>query len=154
MNVNIGKKLPKFEVVDDEGNCVNNETILGNKVIFTVYAKDDTPSCNKQVCSLNEYYAKLKSKGYLVYGLSPDTVKKHGKFKEKYNIGYPLLADKDKTMLLDFGLFGPKMFMGKQVNGVYRSAIVVDEMGIVTHLIDKVITKSHGEQIMEVLGLV
>jgi len=153
MSIKAGEKLPDFQLEDQFGNVVNNEQCKGKKVIISIYAQDDTPSCTKQVCSLNESMEKLKKAGYEIYGLSPDTTKKHQKFAEKYNIGYPLLSDPDKSVLQEWGLFGPKKFMGKDVMGVYRSAIVIDENGVVSHLIDKVVTASHGEQLLEVLGL-
>lgn len=153
MHISIGKKLPEFQTEDHMGNIVNNDSLLGKKVIISIYAQDDTPSCTKQVCSLNSSLNELTSKGYMVYGLSPDSVKKHQKFSEKYNIRYPLLSDPDKKLLNDWGLFGPKKFMGKDVMGVYRSAIVLDENGVVTHIIDKVVTATHGEQLSEILGI-
>lgn len=153
MRLKVGDKLPLFEAMDDKGNVVNNVTIARKKVIFTFYAKDDTPSCTKQVCSINDHLAFFKERGYEVYGVSPDSIKKHQKFADKYAINFPLIADKDKTMLLKFGFYGPKKFMGKDVNGVYRSAVVVDERGLITHLIDKVVTASHGQQLVETLGL-
>lgn len=153
MSIKTGEKLPVFQLTDQSGNVVNNQTFAGKKVIISVYAQDDTPSCTKQVCSLNESMAKLKTAGYELYGLSPDSPKKHQKFAEKYNIGYTLLSDPDKSVLQAWGLFGPKKFMGKDVMGVYRSAIVLDEKGVVTHFVDKVVTSTHGEQLVEVLGI-
>ena len=153
MSIKTGEKLPVFQLTDQSGNVVNNQTFSGKKVIISVYAQDDTPSCTKQVCSLNDSLEKLKAAGYEIYGLSPDSPKKHQKFAEKYNIGYTLLSDPDKSVLQAWGLFGPKKFMGKDVMGVYRSAIVLDENGVVTHFIDKVVTATHGDQLAEVLGV-
>ncbi|MBK6782933.1 MAG: peroxiredoxin [Saprospiraceae bacterium] len=153
MNIQIGHVLPDFKAKDENGNEVNNQTLKGKKVILSFYAQDDTPSCTKQVCSLKDSVEYFKSKGYLIYGISPDSEKKHQKFKAKYEIPFPLLADTDKSMLLTFGLFGPKKFMGKDVIGVYRTSVVIDGKGIVTHIIEKVNTGNHGEQLTEVLGL-
>lgn len=153
MSIKTGEKLPVFQLTDQSGNVVNNQTFAGKKVIISVYAQDDTPSCTKQVCSLNDSLGKLKAAGYELYGLSPDAPKKHQKFAEKYKIGYTLLSDPDKSVLQAWGLFGPKKFMGKDVMGVYRSAIVLDEKGVVVHFIDKVVTATHGEQLVEVLGV-
>lgn len=153
MSLQTGQKLPDFELKDENGNIVNNRTFSGNKVIISIYAQDDTPSCTKQVCSLNEDVSAFEKAGYKVYGLSPDAEKKHQKFKGKYNITYPLLSDPEREVLKSWGLFGPKKFMGKEVTGVYRSAIVLDENGIITHFIDKVVTATHGQQLKEILGL-
>jgi peroxiredoxin Q/BCP len=153
MNIKTGNVLPDFRAKDENGNEVNNQTLKGKKVILSFYAQDDTPSCTKQVCSLRDSADFFTSKGYLIYGISPDSEKKHQKFKAKYEITFPLLADSDKSMLLAFGLFGPKKFMGKDVTGVYRTSVVIDEKGIVTHIIDKVNTGTHGDQLKEVLGL-
>ncbi len=153
MTLEAGLKLPDFELKDENGNFVNNRTFSGNKVIISIYAQDDTPSCTKQVCSLNEDHSVFEKAGYKVYGLSPDAEKKHQKFIGKYQITYPLLSDPEREVLKSWGLFGPKKFMGKDVTGVYRSAIVLDENGVITHFIDKVVTATHGQQLKEILGL-
>jgi peroxiredoxin Q/BCP len=153
MSLQAGQKLPDFELKDENGTTISNQTLVGQKVIISIYAQDDTPSCTKQVCSLNEDVSEFEKAGYKVYGLSPDAEKKHQKFKGKYNITYPLLSDPEREVLKSWGLFGPKKFMGKEVTGVYRSAIVLDENGIITHFIDKVVTATHGQQLKEILGL-
>ncbi len=153
MSLQTGQKLPDFELKDENGTTISNQTFVGQKVIISIYAQDDTPSCTKQVCSLNEDVTLFEKAGYKVYGLSPDAEKKHQKFKGKYNITYPLLSDPEREVLKSWGLFGPKKFMGKEVTGVYRSAIVLDENGIITHFIDKVVTATHGQQLKEILGL-
>ena len=152
MSVEVGQKLPPFSCVSHDGIIVNNETIAGKKTIITIFSNGDSTSCNKQICSLNDRFSSLKNKGYQIYGLSPEKVAKNQKVAKKYNISYPLLSDPDKEALHTFGLFGPKKFMGKDVMGVYRSAIVVDENGTITHFIDKVLSADHGSQILETIN--
>ncbi|MBT8189295.1 MAG: redoxin domain-containing protein, partial [Bacteroidia bacterium] len=96
----------------------------------------------------------IKKRGYKIFGVSPDKSKKHQKFIDKYEFQYSLLADTEKKMIMDFGLWGPKKFMGREITGVYRTTVIVDENGVVSSIIKKVVTKSHGEQILAELDAI
>ena len=151
MNVSVGSPVIPFALEDEKGKLVSNEDLLGKKYILFFYPKDDSPGCTKEACSVRDNYKAIKKSGYEIYGVSPDKAKKHQKFIDKYEFQYSLLADVDKKMILDFGLWGPKKFMGREITGVYRTTVIVDEAGIVSHIIDKVKTKMHGEQILELI---
>lgn len=149
----VGDKIPSFKSVDENGNEISSDTILGSKVILFFYGQDDTPTCTKEACNLRDNYKMFSSKGYKVYGISKDNEKRHKKFIEKYDLPYSLIADTDLSVMNTFGYYGPKVFMGKQVTGVYRTTIVIDENGIITHIIDNVISGDHANQLREALKM-
>ncbi|MBT8231361.1 MAG: thioredoxin-dependent thiol peroxidase [Saprospiraceae bacterium] len=151
MNIQKGKPVPSFKLEDEKGNIVSSENLLGSKYILFFYPKDDSPGCTKEACSVRDNYKALTKKGYKVFGVSPDKAKKHQKFIDKYEFQYPLLADTEKEMINAFGLWGPKKFMGREIVGVYRKTVLVNEKGIISHIIEKVVTKAHGQQILDVI---
>lgn len=149
MNIEIGSKVPSFSSIDQNEKIVSSETLLGKKYILFFYPKDDSPGCTKEACSIRDNFRAIQKKGYEIYGVSPDKVKKHNKFIDKYEFQFSLLADPEKEMINIFGLWGPKKFMGKEITGVYRTTVLVDENGIVEHIINKVVTKAHGTQLLD-----
>mgnify|MGYP000138117790 CR=1 FL=1 len=151
MKVAVGKSVPAFELKDENEEIVSSVSLFGKKYILFFYPKDDSPGCTKEACSIRDNYKALQKLGYEIYGVSPDKSKKHKKFIDKYEFQYSLLADTEKVMINAFGLWGPKKFMGREITGVYRSTVIVDERGIVTHIVNKVVTKSHGDQLIELI---
>ncbi len=151
MKVETGKKLPDFSLLNQKEEEITNKSLLGQKYVLFFYPKDDSPGCTKEACSIRDNYRKIEKQGYKVFGVSPDTPKKHQKFIDKYEFQYDLLADTEKKTLTDFGLWGPKKFMGREIVGVYRTTILVDEEGIVENIIEKVKTKEHGIQILDAM---
>ena len=149
----VGDKVPSFESNNEKGDPITSESLLGNKYILFFYPKDDSPSCTKEACSLRDKYRIFEKNDYLIFGVSPDTEKKHQKFIDKYEFQYSLLADPEKKMINDFGLWGPKTFMGREITGVYRTTLVVNEEGIIVEIIKKVKTKEHANQLIEALEL-
>ena len=147
----IGNPVPAFDVKDHNDEIVSNVTLIGKKYILFFYGQDDTPTCSKQVFSANEILSTVESKGYLLYGVSPDSVKKHQKFIAKYDLKLKLLSDPEKKMMYDFEAYGPKIFMGKEVTGVYRKAYFIDETGIIEHIITDVVSADQGKLILSFL---
>lgn len=152
MKIKVGEKLPNFEMPNQNGDMVSLESLKGQKFILFFYPKDDSPGCTKEACSVRDKYTKITKAGYKVFGVSPDPPKKHLKFIGRYEFQYDLLCDEDKSVLTKYGLWGPKKFMGREIIGVYRTTILVDEKGIIEEIIDKVKTKTHGEQILEAMS--
>jgi len=148
----VGKKVPKFSALNQNEEVISNTSLKGSKYILFFYPKDDSPGCTKEACSVRDEYRSISKHDYQVFGISPDNVKKHNKFIAKYEFQYDLLADPEKEMIFAFGLFGPKKFMGREIQGVYRTTLIVDETGKIEHIIDKVKTKEHGKQILEYLS--
>jgi peroxiredoxin Q/BCP len=149
--LNNGNRVPSFEEKDERGNTVSSDTLKGKKYILFCYPKDDTPGCTAENCSLRDHYAELKALGYEIYGVSPDSDKKHIKFKDKYQLPFPLIADTEARLLTALGAWGEKQMYGKKYFGVLRSTYIVNEEGIITHVIDKVDTKEHAAQILHLL---
>jgi peroxiredoxin Q/BCP len=108
-----------------------------------------TPGCTAQSCDLRDNYKKLLSEGYEVIGVSADSAERHVKFIAKHELPFDLLADEDKKMINDYGVWGPKKFMGKEYDGIHRTTFLIDAGGIITDIIEKVKTKVHTEQILE-----
>ena len=144
----VGDKMPHFEVVNQSGEVVTSEQLLGRKTIIYFYPKDNTSGCTAEACSLRDNYAELTERGYNVVGVSKDSVASHRKFIDKYQLPFTLLADTTTQMLQDFGAWGEKSMYGKKYMGVLRRSFIFDEQGILTDIIEKVDTKNHASQIL------
>ena len=140
--------MPHFEVVNQSGEVVTSEQLLGRKTIIYFYPKDNTSGCTAEACSLRDNYAELTERGYNVVGVSKDSVASHRKFIDKYQLPFTLLADTTTQMLQDFGAWGQKSMYGKKYMGVLRRTFIFDEQGILTDIIEKVDTKNHASQIL------
>jgi peroxiredoxin Q/BCP len=152
-NYKVGDKMPAFKSTIENGETISNETIKGKDVIFFFYPKDDTPTCTKEACNLRDNYKIFKKNKIEVYGVSPDSESKHVKYIAKYDLPFSLISDPDKELLNLLGYYGPKKFMGKEVVGVYRTTIVINKEGVITHIIEKVVSAKHSAQLVEVLGI-
>lgn len=152
-NVKVGDVIPSFAAVNEKGEKVSPDTLIGTKNIIFFYGQDDSPTCTKEACNLRDNFKIFSSKGYRIYGVSKDNEKKHQKFIDKYDLPYSLIADTELSMMQAFGYFGPKIFMGKEVNGVYRTTVVTDEKAIITHIIEDVVSGDHSNQLKSALGL-
>ena len=146
--LNVGDKAPAINTTDQNGNPVSLKDFKGKKIVLYFYPKDDTPSCTKEACSFRDDYAKLKKKGYVVLGVSADTEKSHQKFIKKFDLPFTLLADTDKKITEDYGVWGLKKFMGREYMGIIRTTFVIDEKGKIERIIDKVETAKAAEQIL------
>lgn len=144
----IGDKMPHFEVVNQDGEVVTSEQLLGRKTIIYFYPKDNTSGCTAEACSLRDNYAALVAKGYNVVGVSKDSAASHRKFINKYELPFTLLADTSTQMLQDFGAWGEKSMYGRKYMGVLRRTFIFDEQGVLTDIIEKVDTKNHASQIL------
>lgn len=146
-----GDEVPVFNVKDQIGNDISSSSLLGKKYILFFYGQDDTPTCSKQVFTANSVNDLVNESGYLLFGVSPDSVKKHQKFITKYDLKLNLLSDPEKKMMYAFEAYGPKVFMGKEVTGVYRKAYFINEDGIIENLLTDVVSADQGKLIKEVL---
>ncbi|WP_304141748.1 thioredoxin-dependent thiol peroxidase [Mesoflavibacter zeaxanthinifaciens] len=146
-----GDKVPNFTVNDQDGNAVSLSDYKGKKLIVFFYPKASTPGCTAEACNLRDNYKVLQDKGFELLGVSADSEKRQSNFKNKYEFPFPLLADEEKEVINAFGVWGPKKFMGREYDGIYRKTFLVDEEGVVAHVIDKVKTKDHAAQILELI---
>ncbi|WP_343669765.1 thioredoxin-dependent thiol peroxidase [Chitinophaga sp.] len=145
-----GDKAPVFKGVDQSGNKVSLSDLKGKKVILYFYPKDMTPGCTAQACNLRDNYSALLKKGYAVVGVSTDGEKSHRKFAEKYELPFPLLADEDRKIVEQYGVWGEKKFMGRVYDGTHRTTFLINENGVIDKIISKPDTKNHTEEILEI----
>ena len=147
----VGEKVPKFEVKDQEGRAIKLSDYKNKKLIVFFYPKASTPGCTAEACNLRDHYVMLQERGFEVLGVSADNEKRQYNFSQKYDFPFPLLSDTDKEVITNFGVWGLKKFMGKEYDGIHRKTFLIDEHGVITHVIDKVKTKTHAEQILELI---
>ncbi|AEE50867.1 thioredoxin-dependent thiol peroxidase [Haliscomenobacter hydrossis] len=144
----VGDKAPDFSATIQTGETVSLQDYRGQKLILFIYPASGTPSCTVENCSLRDGYAELKAKGYALLGVSPDSVKKQYNFIQKQNLPFSLIADTDNQVIKLFGAWGEKQMYGKTYDGVLRSTFIINEEGIIERVIDKVVTKTHAQQIL------
>lgn len=146
-----GDSVPYFQVNDQDGNPISTDDYKGKKWVVFFYPKASTPGCTMEACNLRDNYAELQANGFEILGVSADSEKRQTNFRNKYNFPYPLLADTDKEVINAFGVWGEKKFMGRTFDGIHRKTFLMDENGVVSHVIDKVKTKDHAAQILELV---
>ena len=144
----IGDPMPHFEVMDQNGNIVTSESLIGKKTIVYFYPKDNTSGCTAEACNLRDNYGALQAAGWNVVGVSKDSVSSHKKFEEKYALPFTLLSDPTTELLQAFGAWGEKKMYGKVTMGTLRRTFLFDEQGTLTRIIEKVDTKNHAAQIL------
>lgn len=144
-----GDKAPDFSGVDQDGKTHKLSDYKGKKLVVFFYPKASTPGCTAEACDLRDNYHRFQSQNYELLGVSADSQSKQTKFKEKYDLPFPLLADEDKSVINAFGVWGPKKFMGRVFDGINRTTFVIDENGIIDEVITAVKTKEHSAQILK-----
>ena len=147
-NLKIGDKAPEINGIDQNGDKITLDQYKGKKIVLYFYPKDMTPGCTAQACDLSDNYNDLIKKGYDVLGVSCDSVKRHQKFIEKYNLPFNLISDEDKQVVNNYGVWQLKKFMGREYMGIVRTTFIIDEKGIIEDIITKVNTKQHTSQIL------
>lgn len=145
----IGTIAPDFQGIDENGKTIKLTDFKGKKVIIFFYPKDNTPTCTAEACSLRDSYTELKEKGFELIGISADDSKRHLKFKEKYFLPFPLIADTDRVILQKYQVWGTKKFMGRVYDGIHRTTYVIDEQGVIERVFEKIISISHADQILD-----
>jgi peroxiredoxin Q/BCP len=144
-----GDIAPEIISETQEGKSFRLSDLRGKKVVLYFYPKDSTPGCTNQACNLRDNYKMLLSKGYEVIGVSADSAIRHQKFISKYELPFDLLVDEEKVIINNYGVWGPKKFMGKEYDGVNRKTFIINEEGIIEEIIEKVKTKDHTQQILK-----
>ena len=139
-------------LTDQHGEATSLRHYLGKPIILFIYPKDNTPTCTKEACSLRDGYQDLKAAGYEVLGLSPDGEKSHQKFIAKFDLPFTLLSDPEHELIEALGAWGEKQMYGKKYMGVFRTTFVLDSEGVITHVVEKVKSKEHSEQLLSLLG--
>lgn len=145
----IGTKAPYFEGIDENGNKISLADYAGRKLVLYFYPKDSTPGCTSEACDLRDNYERFLAMGYAVVGVSRDSAASHKRFKEKYQLPFPLIADTDLTILKAYEAWGVKKMYGRETEGTLRTTYVIDEQGMIADAIGKVDTKKHASQILK-----
>jgi peroxiredoxin Q/BCP len=143
-----GVPAPDFELPSDSGEAVRLSSFKGTKVVLYFYPKDDTPGCTTQACDLRDAMPKVEGLDAVVLGVSPDPVSSHVKFREKFQLNFPLLADEDHSVAEAYGVWKEKSLYGRKYMGVERSTFIIDEDGIVQEAWRKVRPAGHAEKVV------
>lgn len=149
--MNIGDKVPDFTVPINGGGSIRLQSLKGKKVILYFYPKDDTSGCTKEAQGFKEVYEDLKSQGVEVIGVSKDSLKKHDKFAEKYELPFPLGSDEAGTLCESYGVWVQKSMYGRKYMGIERSTFVIDEDGNLLKMWRKVKVPGHVDAVLEAL---
>ncbi|MGA9638536.1 thioredoxin-dependent thiol peroxidase [Flavobacterium sp.] len=144
-----GDKAPEFWGIDQDGKVHELTNYKGKKLVVFFYPKANTPGCTAEACDLRDNFERFQANNYELLGVSADDKQKQSKFKEKFHLPFPLIADEDKEVIEAFGIWGPKKFMGREYDGIHRTTFVIDENGIIEEVIEKVKTKEHAAQILK-----
>lgn len=146
-----GNPAPQFELADQDDNIIKLSDYEGKKVLVYFYPKAMTPGCTVQAQNLRDVKEELDAHNVVVFGISPDPVKRLPKFIEKESLNFTLLSDENHQIADAFGVWGPKKFMGKEYDGIHRISFLIDENGNVEKVFDKFKTKDHHEVVLDYL---
>lgn len=149
--MNIGDHVPDILGKDENGDEIRMSAFQGKKLVLYFYPKDSTSGCTAEACNLRDNYSELRKHGYEVVGVSVDNEKSHQKFITKNELPFPLIADTDKTLVEEFGVWGEKKMYGRAYMGTLRTTFIINEEGIVEKIISpkEIKVKEHAQQILE-----
>ena len=146
-----GDKAPNFTANNQDGKTVSLSDFIGKDVILYFYPKDDTPGCTSEACNFRDNYQQLQNQGFEVIGVSTDDEKSHTKFIGKHQLPFTLIADTDKNIVEQYGVWVEKNMYGKKYMGTARKTFIVDKNGIIKKIIDKVDTGNSSQQVLDLL---
>ena len=149
-----GIPAPDFTLLDDTNVPRKLSDFRGKNVVLYFYPADDTPGCTKEACNFRDDYSAYDKADIVILGVSPDTVKSHVKFKQKFHLPFPLLADEGHKVCDLYGVWGPKKLMGREYEGVLRTTFLIDEHGKIIKVFEKVRPAEHSAEVLSALGAV
>jgi peroxiredoxin Q/BCP len=147
-----GDNAPDFSMTADDGATVSRESLLGERYIVYFYPKDDTAGCTAQACSMRDNFDRVIGTGVEVFGVSPDSVKSHVKFRAKYDLPYRLLSDAGHAVAEAYGVWVEKKYLGRTYNGVERSSFIIGPDAKVEHVLERVKPMEHVDLLLEALA--
>ena len=147
-----GMKAPAFSSIDQHGESIKLSDFKGKKLALYFYPKDSTSTCTVQACNLRVGFKELEKKGIVVVGVSPDDEKSHLKFIAKNELPFRIIADTDKKLVQDYGVWAEKSMYGKKYMGVIRKTFLIDENGLIVKILDKPKVKEHSAEIAQGFG--
>ena len=149
MSISVGIPAPDFELFDDTKHLRRLSEFRGRRVVLYFYPKDDTPGCTKEACNFRDDYSAYENADITILGVSPDSVDSHVKFKAKFQIPFPLLADEGHKVCDAYGVWGPKKFMGKEYEGVLRTTFLIDPDGNILRVFENVRPSEHSAEVLQ-----
>ena len=149
-----GEPAPDFTLTSDAGNAVSLSDLRGKPVVLYFYPKDDTPGCTAQACGIRDAYAEFETAGAVVLGVSPDSVKRHVKFKGKYELPFTLLADPEHEVAERCGVWGEKRYMGRTYMGIKRTTFLIAPDGTVAKVMEQVKPDAHADDVLGALDAI
>jgi peroxiredoxin Q/BCP len=147
-----GEPAPRFEMAADDGSIVSSEGLAGQRYVLYFYPKDDTPGCTTQACGLRDSWSAVAETGVPVFGVSPDSVKSHAKFRDKFSLPFRLLSDTGHAIAEAFGVWVQKKFAGREYMGVERTTFVIGADGVIESVLPQVKPAEHLDQLLEALA--
>lgn len=144
----IGMKAPEFSLPDEEGNIHSLAKYRGKLVLLYFYPKDDTSGCTTEACNFRDDYSAYESEDVVILGVSADDEKSHLKFKTKYDLPFPLLADTEKEAIQKYGVWAKKKMYGKEYMGILRTTFLIDREGIIARIFENVKPASHSAEVL------
>lgn len=151
MDLKVGQKAPDFKLPDENGKLHKLSDYQGKKVVLYFYPADDTPGCTQEACNFRDDYLKYKAAGAVILGVSPDDEQSHEKFKQKFSLPFPLLADEGHKLCEKYGVWGEKSMFGKKYMGVIRSTFIINEEGAIAEIFKKVSVAKHSQNVLKAL---
>lgn len=149
MTLKTGQKAPDFKLPDENGKLHKLSDYKGKTVVLYFYPADDTPGCTLEACNFRDDYLKYKAAGAVILGVSPDDEQSHEKFKEKFSLPFPLLADVGHKVSEQYGVWAEKTMFGKKYMGVVRSTFLIDPQGKIVEIYSKVSVPKHSEKVLK-----
>lgn len=146
-----GDKAPEFTLKDKDDKDVSLSDFSGKKVVLYFYPKDNTSGCTRQACAFAASYGLFRKKGAVVIGVSRDSVGSHVKFAEKYGLPFILLSDPGLEAINAYGVWQEKKNYGKTTMGVVRTTFIIDENGVITHVMPKVKPDTNAAEVLQLL---
>jgi len=146
-----GMQAPEFDLPASNGQNLALKDFKGKNIVIYFYPKDDTPGCTVEACGLRDSFKEIEKLNAVILGVSPDSVKSHGKFISKFQLPFILLTDEDKKMCQDYGVWVEKSMYGKKYMGVARTTFIIDKKGKIVKIFEKVKPEGHNTEIIEAL---
>jgi peroxiredoxin Q/BCP len=146
-----GDRAPAFTLPADDGSTIALKDLKGKKVVLYFYPKDDTSGCTKEACEFRDSWSDVKKAGAVVLGVSPDDVKSHTKFKKKFSLPFPLLADEEHEVAKAYQVWGEKSMYGRKYMGILRTTFIIDENGKIRNVFEKVKPEGHAAEVLAAL---
>lgn len=153
MPISSGIPAPEFSLPDETEIVRRLSDYRGRVVVLYFYPKDDTPGCTTEACNFRDDYSAYVNADVVILGISPDDIKSHAKFKQKFTLPFLLLADEGHKVCDKFGTWGPKKFMGREYDAVLRTTFLIDRKGRIARVFENVRPVEHSAEVLEALKM-